>query len=523
MNEKLLTYKEKVTNYWTERTETQKRYFVIGLIGMIIFVSLLLFFSTRTTFVPLYSNLSVQETGQIKATLDSRGVSSKVSDNGTTIMVPEPIVDNLKVELAAEGIPNSGNIDYTSIQDQMGFGMTDNEFRVIERAAIQTELENLISSIDGIQNANVMITLPEDSVWLNAEKQSATAAIILNVAPGYSLDENRVRALYHLASRSVPNLPIENIGISDQMFNSYFYEDENSSSVLAAFEQQRKIQKDIEQDITQSLQQMLGTIVGRDKVLVSVTTDIDFTQENRMEQLVTPVNEETMEGIVVSVERVEEAYSSSGSSIGGIAGTGDEIPNYQGVDGAGESESERTEERINTEVNRINREIVESPYQIRDIGIQVMVEPPEGMAQLPPQQINDIQQILATVVRTSLPTISEEEMSDAMINERIFVSSQPFQGKVVFEESPNMAVPTWLYVAGAIVLVIIIALLLLLLKGRKKEEIVEEEEKLISYDIEELLDEDISEHETKRRQLEKMAKEKPEDFSKLLRTWLSED
>ncbi|KGA98254.1 flagellar M-ring protein FliF [Alkalihalobacillus alcalophilus ATCC 27647 = CGMCC 1.3604] len=523
MKEKLLTYKDKITSYWAEKTETHKRFFVIGLIGFIIFISLLVFFTTRTTFVPLYSNLSVQETGQIKATLDSRGVSSKVSDNGTTIMVPEPIVDNLKVELAAEGIPNSGNIDYTSIQDQMGFGMTDNEFKVIERAAIQTELENLISSIDGIQNANVMITLPEDSVWLNTEKQSATAAIILNVAPGYSLDENRVRALYHLVSRSVPNLPIENIGISDQMFNSYFYEDENSSSVLAAFEQQRKIQKDIELDITQSLQQMLGTIVGRDKVLVSVTTDIDFTQENRMEQLVTPVNEETIEGIVVSVERVEEAYSGSGTNVGGIAGTGDEIPNYEGVDGAGESEWERTEERINTEVNRVNREIVESPYQIRDIGIQVMVEPPEGMEQLPIQQINDIEQILATVVRTSLPTVGEEEMSDAMISERIFVSSQPFQGKLVFEEVPNMAVPTWLYVAGTIVLIVIIALILLLLKGRKKEEVVEEEEKLISYDIEELLDEDISEHETKRRQLEKMAKEKPEDFSKLLRTWLSED
>ena len=37
---------------------------------------------------------------------------------------------------------------------------------------------------------------------------------------------------------------------------------------------------------------------------------------------------------------------------------------------------ERIEETINNEVNRIRKEIVESPYKIRDIGIQVMVEPP---------------------------------------------------------------------------------------------------------------------------------------------------
>ena len=46
---------------------------------------------------------------------------------------------------------------------------------------------------------------------------------------------------------------------------------------------------------------------------------------------------------------------------------------------------ERIEETVNNEVNRIRREIVESPYKIRDIGIQVMVEPPvaDDIASMP--------------------------------------------------------------------------------------------------------------------------------------------
>ena len=39
---------------------------------------------------------------------------------------------------------------------------------------------------------------------------------------------------------------------------------------------------------------------------------------------------------------------------------------------------EKIEDTINYEVNRIRKEIVESPYKIRDFGIQVMVEPPEA-------------------------------------------------------------------------------------------------------------------------------------------------
>ena len=54
--------------------------------------------------------------------------------------------------------------------------------------------------MDGIRQANVMITLPEDSLWLNAETQQATAAVILNLNSGYTLDANQVRGLYHYKS-----------------------------------------------------------------------------------------------------------------------------------------------------------------------------------------------------------------------------------------------------------------------------------------------------------------------------------
>ncbi|MBP3952040.1 flagellar basal-body MS-ring/collar protein FliF [Bacillus suaedae] len=528
MNEKFSLYTQKVSNYWKERTTKQKGLLMSSVLLVVAIIILISFLGTRTNFVPLYSNLTLAETGQIKETLDARAIASTISDNGSTILVPAELVDSLKVELAAEGLPNSGTIDYSFFQDQMGFGMTDNEFSVMERASMQTELGKLIKNINGVNNANVMITLPEESVWLNAteDQNASTAAVVLDLAPGYQLEQNQVKALYHLVSKSVPNLPIENIVISDQMFNDYVYGDNaNANSSLTVFEQQRAIQTEIERDLTRNLQQMLGTMVGQDSVLVSVTTDIDFTQENRTESLVEPVDPENIEGVAVSIERIEETYSGEGMAEGGVDGTGEGIVNYPGTVGQGPTDWERSEERINNEVNRINRDIVESPYKIRDLGIQVMVEPPEGLDALPQERMEDIQQILGTIVRTSISDVYAEELTEDMINEKIFVSSQPFAGKVEVEQQPLAVVPMWLYIVGGALVVVILILLFMLL--RKKKRSAEEDEVAVSKErgfmIPDLPDEDTSEAAAKRKQLEKLAKDKPDEFSKLLRTWLSED
>ncbi|MFA9558088.1 flagellar basal-body MS-ring/collar protein FliF [Evansella sp. AB-rgal1] len=525
MNEKFNEYKKKTTEFWQGRTKTQQGLY-IGTIAIIVLVFItFMWFSSRTSYVPLYSNLTVQETGEIKATLDARGVTSQISNGGTTISVPEPMVEELTVSLAAEGVPRTGRIDYSTFRDNMGFGTTDNEFQLLERAALQTSIEDVIRNINGVSHAQVMITMPEESLWLMDDKGEATASVLLQVQPGYRLEQSQIRALYHLVSKSVPSLPLENIMIMDQM-GQFLELDDNQSivnSTLTLFEQQRNIQRDIERDIQRQVQQMIGTLVGPDKVVVYVSTDIDFTQENRQEQIVTPVNEENMSGIALSIERITETFTGDEEAEGGIPGTGEtDIPGYPGVLGGSRGDYERMEERINNEVNRIHREITESPYKIRDIGIQVLVEPPnpEDPATLPAERLDAIQQVLGQIVRTSIDGEYTTDWNQGDIDERIFVSSQEFFGKVQFE-SPTVASSYWQYIVGGVLLLIIIVLLFILMRRRKTVE-EEEIEKEVTYEIP-MIEEKDSEEKARRRQLEKLAKEKPEEFSKLIRTWLSEE
>lgn len=78
-----------------------------------------------------------------------------------------------------------------------------------------------------------------------------------------------------------------------------------------------------------------------------------------------------MEGIVVSVEKVFEIYQGDGVVNGGIVGIGDEdVINYE-VDGENieSGNYEKSSNKINYEVNWIYKEIVESFYKVRDLGI----------------------------------------------------------------------------------------------------------------------------------------------------------
>ena len=78
--------------------------------------------------------------------------------------------------------------------------------------------------------------------------------------------------------------------------------------------------------------------------------------------------------------------------------------------------SEKTEERINREVNRINRQIELSPYVIDDITINVGVEPPnpENPDSLTQQNIDDISNLLKNTVSTSLSMNGTQVTEEAL-------------------------------------------------------------------------------------------------------------
>ncbi|MGP4059823.1 flagellar basal-body MS-ring/collar protein FliF [Halobacillus sp. H74] len=533
MKEKISLYKEKIITFWKERKKSQKVLIIGTALAIILIISLTGIFASGSKMVPLYRDLTLQEIGQIKTELDAKGITYELDQGGTTILVPETQAEGLLVDLAAAGLPNSGSIDYGFFSDDTSWGMTDNEFDVIKLDAMQTELADLMKGIGGIQDAKVMINMPEEQIFASESGQEASASVVLNVQPGHQIENKQVEALYNLASKSVPNLSKDNIVIMDQNFNYFDINDSPTAGGENAYTYQQNVKQDIERDIKQRLQRMLGMMIGQQKVIATVTADIDFTKEQRVEELVEPVDPDTMEGLPVSVERIEETYE-GGIPEGGVPGAGDEdIANYPAGENGSGGDYEMNRETINNEFNRIKKNIEESPYKVRDLGIQVAVDNTKGTTEdgeveyLTAAEQQTVEESIQSIVDSMITTSINGDYGEVNPEEKASIVFQEFNGEPDFPDS-DPGIPLWMYIVGGLLTFIIAVLIWMLFRrrGNEEEDYVMYEERMQETpeprevpEIEEK--EDESTH--KRKQLEKMAKEKPEDFAKLLRSWIAED
>lgn len=532
MKEQWNKFKQQITSFWNNTSKTRKIIYISVAIILVILIVTITILTTRKNFVPLYSNVTPHEVGQIKEELDSQNIPYEISDGGTTIKVPEEYREQLLVDLAGKKIPSTGNIDYSFFSENASWGVTDNEFNMMKIDAMQTELANLIKSIEGIEDAEVMINLPQQSVFVSDTVEEASVAIVIHTAYGYEFKGNQIESLYHLVSKALPNLPPENIVIRNQ-YLEYFEPSDNEYE--NEFTYQQTVKRDIEKDIQKRLQQMLGAIVGVDRVIVSVTADIDFTQENRQEELVEPVDVDNMEGVPVSIENIRETFE--GTDMGeGVVGVGDEdIPNYPAGLVGQDGDYELVKDTINYELNHIHRDIVEAPYKIRDLGIQVVIDNVVGVEGdevqlLTAQEQQTVEEGIESILNSMITTSINKDYGEVDPEEKISIVFQTFNQSLLAQEEPETTgIPMWVWIAGTALLIIIILLGFLLWRSRRQQdeevEVVEEtiadtEEEM---EIPDIMDQPKTEADIQRAQLEKMAKENPEDFAKLLRSWLSEN
>jgi len=527
MNERLQQWRERLTELSNRFSKKQKM--IIGAIAafLIISATLAIYIASRPNYAPLFSgNLTEVDVAQIKTELDAMGYA-EYKIEGNNVLVPEKDKYNLAADLTAKNVPKGEGVRLDIFSQNIGMGMTDRQFDVVERDAMQTQLADLLKTVDGVRNAKVILTMPEESVFVQEDAQKATASIVVDVEPGKQLTAPQVNALYNLVSKSVPNLPKENIVIMNQYSEMLeMTEEEGNVYALNQYEQQRKIKKDIENDIQKNLQNMLGTILGRDKVFVYPYVKLNFDKTQREEQLVEPVDKEDNEGIIISAEKIQETYSGKGAQAGGTAGTGEtQIPGYPGAAGGGDNEYEKIEDRVNREVNRIKQNIVAQPYKIEDITINVGVEPPNpnDPASLTPEVQANIQQIIGNVVRASLSS-QGTEFTQQQIDQRVKVFAQAFNGKQEVVQEGNSWMPY--LIGGAIGLLVIAGIVAFILVRRKRNQQADVENVATDtkpFEIPDLEYAEEGEDVIVRKQLEKLANDRPEEFVGLLRTWLADE
>ncbi|MEB3101167.1 flagellar basal-body MS-ring/collar protein FliF [Ferviditalea candida] len=528
MNETIARYWGLTTQYWNRFEKKQKMYLISGVALLLIVIIILTYIFSRTEYVVAFTDLDSADAAAITGYLKGQGIPYKLSADGKSIGVPQTNATDVKINVESQGLMKNGSLGYGIFRDNISsLGMTDNEFNILSLDAKAGEIQQIINSMNGVVSSKVLINLAQQSVFASDQKDQSSASVVIRFKAGYRPDQHQIDTIYNLVSHSVPSLPLENITISDQNgeFSPSSLVNGGAENTATLASQQFQIKKQYEDDIRKNVKDLLGTIIGSDKVVVSVVSSLNFDKKNSTQSLVTPVNTVDQKGIEISVEKIQKSYSSDGgAAAGGVPGTGtNDIPGYPTSSNNGKSNSEENQDRVNYEVNRISNQIASSPYQVKDLTINVAVDPPvkNNPNSLTPELQDAIKRILMNIVAASLAD-SGQTLTDQELGKKVLVLAHTFDGRTE-PPAPSLLNNPWVYGGAALALAAAFTAGFLVFR-RRKQRLLEEETAAVPQVQFPTLDIDqVSSESQVRKQLETLAKKKPGEFVELLRTWLVEE
>jgi flagellar M-ring protein FliF len=233
----------------------------------------LVIWSQGQNYTVLYGQLSERESGQVMDALTAAGIDFKLSPSGA-VSVPEAKVQEARIRLASQGLPQSDSMGIEMIQKDSALGNSSMMESARYQSVLETELARTIIKVQGVQSARVHLALPKPSVFLR-DAHKATASVMLQLYPGRRLEPGQVAAIVHLVASSVPELSASDVTLVDQAGSLLNSPDENAEAAASTrqFEQTRKLEESYQQRIVELLEPMLGP--GR--VRATVTADMDYT------------------------------------------------------------------------------------------------------------------------------------------------------------------------------------------------------------------------------------------------------
>lgn len=284
---------------------------------------------TKPQMSPLFTGLSAGDASAVVDQLKSAGVGYELAEGGATILVPDDQVYAQRLAAASAGLPGDTSEGYTLL-DKMGVTASEFQQSVTYKRAIEGELASTIGAMDGISTASVQLAIPEESVFVS-EQQTPTASVFVKTRNGSTLSDEKIEAIIHLTSASVPGMTPEDVAVTDQ-----------NGTVLSAVGSgvagnSSKQATEHEARVAASVNRMLETIVGPGNATVTVSADVANSTSERMDETYS-----APEGDLSASEQTKtETYTGGQGGGTGVLGP-DNIAVPNGADGDGAYEFEET-------------------------------------------------------------------------------------------------------------------------------------------------------------------------------------
>lgn len=428
----------------------------------------LILWSGRPDFRPLYSNLAAEDAGAVIEKLKSDKIPYRVTA-GNTILVPGDQVFEVTMMLASQGLPQGGGVGF-EIFDRTKLGMTEFELDVRYQRALQGELARTISRLSEVRSCRVHIVMPTKSLFVEEEKP-ASASVTLTLEPARRLEKNQLRGITHLLSHSVPDLNPDHISILDNMGN--LLTQVGSGSEGRAMESDFLIlQQKIQQDLELRVMSMLMPVLGPDKAIVRISCDLDLKRQETTEERFDP------DRVPRSEQVTETTSKGAGPRPAGVPGVLSNVAEIGETSAAGKEDSTytRREKTTNYEISKLVRRVVNPVGEVRKISVAVIVdgtyetvpgakgkEPSMKYRPRSPEELETIKKIVQRAVNYDPDRGDQIEVATIPFKaSRVNTDAPPESG---WERTVNLAMPLLKYLlAGLLLLFLFLGVLRPLVK-----------------------------------------------------------
>ncbi|MBF0469340.1 MAG: flagellar M-ring protein FliF, partial [Desulfamplus sp.] len=335
--------------------------------------------ANKIEFKAAYAELSEEDASTIVAKLKENKTPYKLQNGGKTILVPEAQVYDVRLALAKEGIPKGSGVGY-EIFDKTDFGTTEFVQKINKLRAIQGELARTIRAFEEVKDAKVMIVLPKDSVFVE-ETKKPSASILLELKS--DLEDEQIAAIAHLVSSAIEDLTPELITIVDTTGRILFEaktmeekkaqkkEQEEQDKVKKLADTQYQYKERYETELADRIQTMLERVVGKDKAIVRVVSDMDFTTNSMNEEIYDPLDRNNT--FIRSKKTLTEAARKA-SEDKGLPSSVNPITTEEPNADKNIEEVKKSDDTVNYEISRRVSETIKPMAVIKRVSVAAVID-----------------------------------------------------------------------------------------------------------------------------------------------------
>jgi flagellar M-ring protein FliF len=316
-------------------------------------------------FRPLYTGLAPEDAAVVVQKLRESGTDFRLSESGATVLAPSERVAELRLQMAAAGVPKTGRVGF-ELFDKTNFGVTDFAEHVNFRRALEGELERSVMALAGVESARVHLTFPKDSVFLESQ-QPAKASVLVKLRMGAHLTPSNVVAVCHLVASAVEGLAPEAVSVLNMNGNLLNRPRAAALDGDQPSEAGLDYKRQAEKDLLAKINTTLEAVAGPDKYRAGVSVDCDFSGGEQTDETYDPTR-----SVMSTSQKTEDISGSNAAS--GVPGTASALPRPSSRPGAAGLGVTRRTESIAYQNSRTVRHVRLPQGAVKRISASVLLD-----------------------------------------------------------------------------------------------------------------------------------------------------